>query len=130
MAIDEQSESEFEKIDLAARERTRVAYERTMLAWVRTATSLITFGFTIYKFFQLASDRRAPEIHRLGSREFALLLVGTGLASLLLATLDYRRNLRTLLGHRHQHRRSLAVLVAGLVSVAGIFALVVMLARA
>jgi putative membrane protein len=34
-------------------ERTRVAYERTMLGWVRTATSLITFGFTIYKYFQI-----------------------------------------------------------------------------
>jgi hypothetical protein len=28
-------------------DRTRLAHERTMLAWVRTATSLITFGFGI-----------------------------------------------------------------------------------
>ncbi len=34
-------------------DRTRLAYERTMMAWVRTATSLISFGFTIYKFFEL-----------------------------------------------------------------------------
>ncbi len=33
-------------------ECTHVAYERIMLGWVRTATLLITFGFTIYKFFQ------------------------------------------------------------------------------
>ena len=33
-------------------ERTRLAYERTLMAWVRTSTSLISFGFTIYKFFQ------------------------------------------------------------------------------
>jgi uncharacterized membrane protein YidH (DUF202 family) len=38
---------------MLAVERTRVAYDRTMLAWTRTATSLITFGFTIYKFFQI-----------------------------------------------------------------------------
>ena len=36
-----------------AYERTRLAYERTMQAWIRTATSLITFGFSVYKFFQL-----------------------------------------------------------------------------
>jgi uncharacterized membrane protein YidH (DUF202 family) len=24
-----------------------------MMSWIRTATSLITFGFSIYKFFQL-----------------------------------------------------------------------------
>jgi len=33
-------------------ERTRLAHERTLMAWVRTATSLISFGFTVYKFFQ------------------------------------------------------------------------------
>ena len=39
-------------VNLAA-DRTRLAYERTMMAWTRTATSLSTFGFTIYKFFQI-----------------------------------------------------------------------------
>jgi putative membrane protein len=34
-------------------DRTRLAYERTLMAWIRTAISLITFGFTIYKFFQI-----------------------------------------------------------------------------
>ena len=36
-----------------ALERTRIAYERTMMAWIRTATSLITFGFSVYKFFEI-----------------------------------------------------------------------------
>ncbi len=43
-------------------DRTRLAFERTMMAWVRTATSLITFGFTVYKFFQL--EEGAGEIPR------------------------------------------------------------------
>jgi len=30
--------------------RMRAAYERTMMAWIRMATSLITFAFSIYKF--------------------------------------------------------------------------------
>ncbi len=33
-------------------ERTRLAHERTLMAWVRTSVSLISFGFTIYKFFE------------------------------------------------------------------------------
>ena len=33
-------------------ERTVLAENRTLMAWVRTAISLISFGFTIYKFFQ------------------------------------------------------------------------------
>ena len=38
-------------------DRTRLAYERTLMAWIRTATSLITFGFTIYKFFEIELSR-------------------------------------------------------------------------
>ena len=42
-------------------ERTRLAHERTLMAWVRTATSLISFGFTIYKFFEyLRESQGAP----------------------------------------------------------------------
>lgn len=74
------------KLDISttlAFERTRVAYERTILAWVRTATSLITFGFSIYKFFQLEREGGGQNHHLIGPREFALLLVGIGLISLL-----------------------------------------------
>jgi putative membrane protein len=31
--------------------RTRLSVERTMMSWVRTAISLIGFGFTIVQFF-------------------------------------------------------------------------------
>src|ERR1700758_1628116 len=31
--------------------RTRLSVERTMMSWVRTATALIGFGFTIVQFF-------------------------------------------------------------------------------
>jgi putative membrane protein len=51
----EQTPQSAQRLDTAtelAFDRTRAAYERTMMAWIRTATSLITFGFTIYKFFQ------------------------------------------------------------------------------
>ena len=42
-------------------DRTRLAYERTLMAWTRTATSLISFGFTIYKFFEyLREGSRSP----------------------------------------------------------------------
>jgi inner membrane protein YidH len=38
-------------------DRTIQAHDRTLMAWVRTATSLISFGFTIYKFFQYLREQ-------------------------------------------------------------------------
>src|SRR5216683_2365736 len=77
-------------------ERTHIAYEQSIMTWIRTAIALITFGFTIYKFFQLELPGRAEKSRLLGPREFALVLVGLGLVSLVLATLEHRRCRRVL----------------------------------
>jgi hypothetical protein len=45
-------------------ERTRLAHERTLMAWVRTATSLISFGFSVYKFFQYLSESQGAPPER------------------------------------------------------------------
>ncbi len=52
-----------------AADRTQLAYDRTLLAWTRTAISLITFGFTIYKF--LSRGRPALEATPLPSHSAA-----------------------------------------------------------
>ena len=77
-----------------ALERTRAAYDRTMMAWIRTATSLITFGFGVYKFFQLELKVAGRENQRIGVREFALLMVGAGVLAMVLGTVDHWRNMR------------------------------------
>jgi putative membrane protein len=100
-----------------------------MMAWIRTATSLITFGFTIYKFFQLELPRRAEEDHLIGPRQFALILVSIGLVSLLLATLEFRQNIRKLRAQDADNPRSLAVIVAALLSGLGVIALLMMIFR-
>jgi putative membrane protein len=112
-----------------AYDRTRLAYERTMMAWVRTATSLITFGFTIYKFFQIESEKIAQDNQIIGTRGFSLLLVCIGLASLLLATLEYLWNIRLMRMQYPAIPRSLAMIVAALVAVLGILALTAMIFR-
>jgi putative membrane protein len=128
----EQTAHSGRELDLSTKlafDRTWVAYERTMLAWVRTATSLITFGFSVYKFFQIVREEGGRNTHLIGARQFGLLLVSIGLASLALATLEYRQNIRRL-GQEYEGRpRSLAVIVAGLISVLGIAALILMLFR-
>lgn len=103
-----------------AMDRTWLAHERTLMAWVRTATSMISFAFTIYKFFQFEAGRGAPVTRGLLTpRDFALILATIGLVSLLMATLSHRRDIRGLAAHLGK-RRSLAELVAGLVSLFGL----------
>ena len=80
-----------------ALERTRLAHDRTLMAWVRTATSLISFGFTIYKFFQyLREGQKDVPARLLGPREFAIGMIGLGVAALILATIEYRAQMKKL----------------------------------
>jgi putative membrane protein len=115
---------------LLAVDRTRLAYERTLMAWIRTATSLITFGFSIYKFFQIEDANGASKTGRLiGPREFAFLMIVIGLVSLLMATLEHRRNLRALRAEYPGTQRSLATVLAALISILGLAALLAVIFR-
>jgi putative membrane protein len=79
-----------------ALERTRVAYERTRMAWVRTATSMITFGFSVYKFFDLELAKWDGGTSAIGPREFGIGLILIGLVTLVTGRLEHRRDLRIL----------------------------------
>jgi putative membrane protein len=112
-------------------DRTWLAHERTMMAWVRTAASLISFGFTIYKFFQLELGNRRPAgDHLIGAREFALLMIGIGLCGLVLGFVEHRSSLRVLQSSfDHTLPRSIAGLVAILVSLLGLLAILAVILR-
>jgi inner membrane protein YidH len=132
MATDlaEKSESERDVSTLLAAQRTRVAYERTMMAWIRTATSLITFGFTVYKFFDLQRDPSRADNHLIGPREFGMILVSIGLLSLVLATWENRAHMKALEAAYGSMPRSMATTMATLISLLGILAIIVMIFRA
>ena len=112
-------------------DRTRLAHERTLMAWTRTATSLISFGFTIYKFFEyLRENQKATEAGALGPRGFALLMIGIGVTTLVLATVEHRQNLKAM---RTEYGAvvpySLATLVAGFIALLGVAGILAVLLR-
>ncbi len=95
------SPEELPLVTRLALDRTRIAYERTLMAWVRTGTSLITFGFAVYKFFQIEIAGTVPragliKTTMIGPREFGLALISIGLLSLLIGTFEHGRDLRAL----------------------------------
>jgi putative membrane protein len=78
--------------------RTRLAIERTFMAWLRTAVSLIGFGFTIVQFFQHLRDmdHTGHPIRAEAPRDLGLALIGAGLGSLIVAAWQYRQQLKYL----------------------------------
>ncbi|MGB2815763.1 MAG: DUF202 domain-containing protein [Burkholderiaceae bacterium] len=123
--MSDQSGSNAPRVDTTrlAMERTRVAYERTMMAWVRTGTSLITFGFSVYKFFQIEMKGSIVAQTLIGPRGFGLALIGIGLLSLLLGTVEHARDLKALRLQYADMPRSTSKLVAIVIAVLGLFSL-------
>src|SRR4051812_18241816 len=105
-----------------ARMRTIYAADRTLLAWVRTTLSMISFGFTIYKFLQALYESKQTLIARpQGARNFGLALIALGLASLAIACLQYWHEAKRLYPERPP--LPLTLVVAGFVALFGIVAL-------
>ena len=112
-------------------ERTVLAQERTLMAWIRTAASLITFGFTLYKFFALELGTRAqPRAHQvIGPREFAIMMIAVGLFSLVVATFQNMQDRKRLRRAYPEARPSLSSLTAAMISVLGLLAMAAVLFR-
>lgn len=103
-------------------DRTRLSHERTLMAWTRTATSLISFGFTIDKF--LEAGRYANHFFVFGPRGVGTLMIVIGLVALALATIQHRRSMVHMRAAYGNVPRSLATVVASLIAVLGIVSLI------
>ena len=125
------SEAKIPTSDKLAFERTRLAYERTMMAWTRTSTALITFGFGMYKLFELAPFARGlkPGEHAVSPRAFALGLAFIGNIALLIAAIQHRMSLQALRAQGLKIPYSAAAILAALLSILGIGVLLVVLFR-
>lgn len=108
-----------------AAERTRLAMERTLMAWTRTAISLISFGFTIYKFFQLLEENRQPPVksYLFGPQHFGGMMIVVGLVALTLAWIQHRQQLKALRSQFGPLPYSLAGVFAVFVATLGVVAL-------
>lgn len=112
-----------------AAERTRLASERTLMAWIRTSTSLIAFGFTIFKFFQYLAESDQVRRPVLSPWVIGMLLIVLGLVALTLAWFQHRAEMTALKANLDAVPFSVSGLMAGLILVMGVLALVVVIWR-
>ncbi|MGB3138193.1 MAG: DUF202 domain-containing protein [Nodosilinea sp.] len=97
-----------------AKERNRAAEERTLMAWIRTALSLIGFGFGIDRIVAAIDQSLGGTVSPAWlTRILGLSFVALGTFALLYAALDHRHQLRRIqrndLIYVSRHSPSLAV---------------------
>jgi putative membrane protein len=112
--------------------RTFLAFERTLMAWLRTSLSMISFGFTLAKFFQyLAQQRGEPVVGVLGrtwaSDTVGLTMIAIGTAALVVAVIQHRRRVNALRERGLERQWNLALWIATPIAVLGVFAFVALL---
>jgi putative membrane protein len=92
-------------------ERTVLSHERTLMAWVRTATAMFSFGFAIYKIFEARTNGEKL----LSPRAVAMIMVAFGLVSLLFAQVQHHVSMARLRKNYPAAQRSLASVLSVLV---------------
>lgn len=109
------------RTDMAA-ERTAMSADRSLMAWIRTALSMIGFGFTIYKFLEaLISEGAHITIKANSPRLLGLYLIGLGTLSMVLAILQYLNTLKIIKKHVDFTTFRYPIVVAILICLLGIF---------
>lgn len=112
-----------------ARERSRQAADRTLMAWIRTTLSLIGFGFGIAKFRDIMREagliRPIPESHHT-TLIFGLSFIALGIIGLLAAVIQHWRILQHLKRDQFEYTgfRPLVMIMAIMLLFIGLFAFV------
>jgi len=110
-----------------AKERNRAAADRSLMAWIRTSLSLITFGFGIDKVIDAINRARfgTPSSVGTGVTIVSVGFIVVGMLSLIAALVEHRSVLRRI-GREafvYEERRSIAGWTASLIILIGAIAL-------
>jgi putative membrane protein len=91
------------------------------MAWLRTALSMISFGFTIYKFLQVIQEQgKAPGVHPQAPRFLGLTLVGIGTFALIVACVQHWKYIATMSPDHPHSPWDLAFIVSCLIAFLGL----------
>lgn len=113
-----------------AKERNRAAAERTMMAWIRTCLSLISFGFGLDRIIGAIKATRfqGSEHTGLSVRLVSIGFVLVGILAMAAATRQHLRTLRLIrrVDFVYVDQRSITVFTAVSLTIIGIIAFVLL----
>jgi putative membrane protein len=119
-----------------AKERNRAAYDRTLMAWIRTAISLIGFGFAIAKSYEYIQAETLEETGRFIDQIHAPLWFGMsfillGMLCILGGVIQYVKVVKQIQTGEFTSGdpKPLAKIVALILLIIGIFALITIFQR-
>ena len=106
-------------------DRTVKAADRSLMAWIRTGLSLISFGFTIYKFLEYSKEQLVANGKTLSKVAdpilVGLMLIGMGILSLVFGIIENYYTITELQDSFSIKRKQYALFMAVLISLFGIF---------
>jgi putative membrane protein len=120
--------------DVLAMERTRMAADRTLMGWTRTALSLIGFGFTIYKFLESFSSTEGGAgigiLRQHSPRTVGLTLISIGVFALTVASVQHWNYIKKLRPDQPYKPWGLSFIVAVLIGGLGLVMFISIILRA
>ena len=93
------------------------------MAWVRTSTSMIAFGFGIYQFMQYLATKEQLRQPIISPQLFAIILIVAGLTALALAWVQHRQAMRALRAEFGAMPYSIAGVMSAFIAGLGVIAL-------
>ena len=114
-----------------ARQRNRDAAERTLMAWIRTCLSLISFGFGLDKIVAAIDRATGDPGPRPGVIAVALSFVFTGILAMAAAIVQHNRELRRLSRQDYVYVETprIAAATATVITLIGILAMAILMSN-
>ena len=100
--------------------RTMMAADRTLMAWIRTSLSMLSFGFTIYKVLQGFQDAGRP-MDENAPRNVGIFLAVAGTLAIVMGTIEYWQTLKQLRMLEHFRLMQPTMIMALLMCASGLF---------
>jgi uncharacterized membrane protein YidH (DUF202 family) len=103
-------------------ERTRAAFERLQLAWVRTSLTLMGIGIGAFEYYHARIEAgKTPFLHVVTGSQIGISLILIGGVMMLLSSLQHLKSMAELKKQYAEMRFSLAIVVSFVVLLFGLF---------